>query len=169
MLAYQRGDLSAFEVLYGRHKHGLFGFISRQCPLQWTEDIAQETWMAVVDSAHRYQSSARFKTYLYSIAHNKSVDRWRRHTPDHMVAVTEQHSDSIPGDTGGTQEQQLTYARALKAVQELPSEQRDAFLLKEQGFSLDDIAEITAVGRETVKSRLRYAVQALRQLFEVSV
>ena len=75
MLAYGLGDTGAFEHLYRRHKDGLFAFLYRNLPQQAiVEEIAQETWIAVVNAAADYQPRARFKTWLYQIARNKMVD-----------------------------------------------------------------------------------------------
>ena len=55
----------------------------------------------------------------------------------------------------------------MSAIGELPREQKDALLLREQGFGLADISEITGAGEETVKSRLRYARKQLKAALEV--
>ena len=58
-------------------------------------------------------------------------------------------------------------ARVLAALEALPEEQREAFLLHEEGgLSVGEIAEVTKVGPETAKSRLRYALAKLRQALE---
>ena len=160
MLAYQRGDTSAFECLYHRHKDGLFAFLYRSCPRQAVvEELAQEAWMAVVKAAERYQPRASFKTWLYQIARNRLVDFWRGRDNTHssLEAVPEPVVDSHSNSRQDMQQQ------LLAAIAELPVEQRDALLLQDQGFSLREIAEITGDGQETVKSRLRYARTQLRR------
>ena len=160
MLAYQRGDTSAFECLYYRHKDGLFAFLYRSCPRQAVvEELAQEAWMAVVKAAERYQPRASFKTWLYQIARNRLVDFWRGRDNAHssLEAAPEPAVDSNSNSRQDVQQQ------LLAAITALPAEQRDALLLQEQGFSLREIAEITGDGHETVKSRLRYARTQLRR------
>lgn len=160
MLAYQRGDTSAFESLYHRHKDGLFAFLYRSCPRHAVvEELAQDAWTGVVNSTASYRSEARFKTWLYQIAHNRLVDFWRRRDNQHTAL------DSAP--------EPITYANCgaqaeraqqlMAAIGQLPGEQRDTLLLQEQGFSQREIADITGCGEETVKSRLRYARKQLRQ------
>jgi RNA polymerase sigma-70 factor (ECF subfamily) len=160
ILAYQRGDVTAFEELYHRHKDGLYAFLYRSCP-RWAvvEELAQDSWAAVVDSIDRYRPEARFRTWLYQIAHNRQVDHWRRRDNRHgsiediaEPAVAESDSDD--------------QRRLLDAIGVLPREQKDALLLQEQGFSLSELAAITGAGEETVKSRLRYARTQLRALLE---
>ena len=161
MLAYQNGDAGAFESLYRRHKDGLFSFLFRSCPRPAiVEELAQETWMAVVKSAVRYRPDARFRTWLFQIAHNRLVDFWRRpdnrHSP--LNDIREEATAPEPEKSRDALQQRL-----MDAIGQLPEEQRNALLLQEQGFSHKDIAEITAAGEETVKSRLRYARKQLRE------
>ena len=160
MLAYQRGDTSAFECLYRRHKDGLFAFLFRSCPRQAVvEELAQDAWVAVINAAGRYHSEARFKTWLYQIAHNRLVDYWRRRDNQHpgLDHNPEVSAAENPATTGDKIEQ------IMSAIGQLPGAQRDALLLQEQGFTHREIAEITRSGEETVKSRLRYARKQLRQ------
>ena len=160
MQAYGRGDSAAFECLYQRHKDGLFAFIYRSCRRSAVvEELAQETWEAVVKAAPLYRPQARFRTWLYQIAHHRQVDFWRRKDNHHLTleSAQEPHSSDNPA-----QAQQLG-DDVMRAVSALPGEQRDALLLQEQGFSLRDIAEITGAVEETVKSRLRYARKQLRE------
>ncbi len=159
MLAYQRGDTSAFERLYRRHKDAIVTFLFRQCgDTGVAEEIAQETWMALIDAAPRYQPEATFRTWLFRIGRNKLIDHWRRQ------AVRPEVRDAVAGEVTAPDraEQSAREQQLLRAIGQLPAEQRDALLLFEQGFSLRDIAHITAVAEETVKSRLRYGRKQLR-------
>jgi RNA polymerase sigma-70 factor (ECF subfamily) len=161
MLAYQNGDAGAFESLYRRHKDGLFSFLFRSCPRPAiVEELAQETWMAVVKSAERYRSEARFRTWLYQIAHNRLVDFWRRADNRHSTLddIAEEVTAPVQDESRDAQQKRL-----MDAIGQLPAEQRNALLLQEQGFSQKDIAQITDAGEETVKSRLRYARKQLRE------
>jgi RNA polymerase sigma factor (sigma-70 family) len=162
MLSYQAGDTRAFESLYRRHKDGLFAFLYRGCPRQAiVEELAQDTWMAVIDTVERYSPKAKFRTWLYQIAHNRSVDFWRRRDNKHASL---EDAPEIPE----YKEQATDLGRHVlrqqlsDAVASLPEEQRTALLLQEQGFSNEEISEITHCGTETVKSRLRYARNQLR-------
>ncbi len=164
MLAYRYGDFSAFESLYIRYKNRVFAYIARQCPANVVEEVAQEIWAAIIQSAENYTVKAKFKTYLYQIAHNKVVDYWRRKKPD-----TEQiDEEDLIDHSHSSSSQEHSYAELMAAISGLPKEQRDTFLLREEGFSQEDIATITGCGRETVKSRLRYATQTLQKQLGVS-
>jgi RNA polymerase sigma-70 factor (ECF subfamily) len=161
MMAYQNGDAAAFELLYRRHKDGLFAFLFRHYPrAAIVEELAQDTWMAVIDAARRYQATARFRTWLYQIAHNKLVDHWRRQDNRHSPLDTA--TEPASAEAADNIEQQQNVEALMAALSSLPQEQKNALLLQEQGFSHADIAEITGVGMETIKSRLRYARKQLR-------
>ncbi len=171
MLAYQRGDADAFEVLYMRHKDSLFNFLYRslQQPAL-IEELAQDTWLAVIKGASRYRVDAKFRTYLYQIAHNRLVDHWRRagHGDNNPVIgegsfETCGRAELASAACHLNPEAQQLQSEILAAIARLPGEQQEAFLLREEGFSKAQIAEITGAGSETVKSRLRYASRQLRQ------
>jgi len=168
MLRYARGDMRAFEILYGRHRAALYRYLVRQTRnAESANDLFQEVWSKVITSRERYEVRAQFRTFLYRIAQNCCIDHCRRASVRHESNNTRDGWEAeLPGpaldqpDTRVEQAQMLaSYQAALAA---LPAEQRDVFLLYESGLSLEEIATITAVGPETAKSRLRYAVAKLR-------
>ena len=164
MLAYRSGDTGAFEILYRRHKDGLFAFLYRSNPRSAVvEELAQDTWMAVINAAGRYKPEARFRTWLYQIAHNRLVDHWRRQ--GNSDGEFDENSEVVVGHNDSNHyEREELKNHLMHTLAQLPREQKDALLLQEQGFSLTDIAAITGTGAETVKSRLRYGRDQLREL-----
>ncbi len=172
MLRYQRGDSAAFETLYTRHKDALFAYLYRShVDLQAIEEIAQETWLAVIKAAERYRPTAKFRTYLYAIAHRKLVDFWRKHKIDKLVDRVDEKGEAlvekVPGGVKlGTLSVDLTMDLLL-ALESLSKEQQQAFLLREEGFTRQEIAVMTGCNEETIKSRIRYATGHLRRLLEV--
>lgn len=172
MLKYQRGDSSAFEKLYRRHKDPLYAYLYRShVELAIIEEIAQETWMAVVNSASRYRPTAKFKTYLYAIAHRKLVDFWRKNEIERVVDRVDENGEMIVEKVAGPSK--LTSSSVdlsmdlLLALESLSKDQQQAFLLKEEGFSRQEIAIMTGSNEETIKSRIRYATGNLRRILEV--
>lgn len=169
MQAYQKGNVAAFELLYQRHKEALFSFLYRSCQQPAViEDIAHDAWLAVIDKAPQYQASAQFRTWLYRIANNKLIDHWRRN--EVRQKHVEQHSGDSEFDTSNTEystaELNLLVQQALSQIEQLPMAQKQAFLLRESGFSLQEIADIQDTEIESVKSRLRYAVAKLRRILD---
>jgi RNA polymerase sigma-70 factor (ECF subfamily) len=168
MLRFARGDMRAFETLYRRHRNALYRYLARHTRnTETANDLFQEVWSKVIVSRERYEPRARFRTFLYRIAHNCFIDHCRRSAVRRESSGAEDGWESaLPGpdqdrpDTRAEQAQMTASYRAALAA--LPAEQRDVFLLYESGLSLEEIATISAVGMETAKSRLRYAVAKLR-------
>jgi RNA polymerase sigma-70 factor (ECF subfamily) len=178
MLAYARGDVAAFARLYDRHEGGVYRFIAR-CVVQQSgsgvvDELHQDVWFSVTRQASRYEPSARFTTWLYTIARHRVIDHVRQFKPIQgpMQSLDDEHGanlvEHLAADAANEPLQQVQtrqQAQAfLAAIDELPPDQREAFLLQaEAGMSLEDIASATGVGAETAKSRLRYARNKLRQ------
>ena len=168
MLAYGGGDMGAFETLYSRHRGPLFRFMLRQVREHGTaEELYQDVWQRVITARQRYRPDAKFSTWLYQIAHNRLTDHWRAQS--HRPAAPEDAMERAEREPDPqTPERQLSAfeerRRLQLALEELPADQRETVLLRlEQELTLEEIGRITGVGRETVKSRLRYAMDKLRQ------
>jgi len=169
MLAYARGDSAAFETLYRKHKDALYRFFLRQCGNQaLAEELYQEVWLRVIKARASYQNKAKFTTWLYRIAHNILVDHYRMpqtETDDETVA--EDIPDNAANDPEVILSRQEKIERFRVQLQNLPKEQLEVFLQKEEaGLSLEEIALTAGVNQEAIKSRLRYAVKKLRQCLD---
>ena len=79
MEQYRDGNARAFDVLYERHKGGIYRYLLRQCNNAATaEELFQDVWMNLVRSRQRYTIQAKFTTYLYRMAHNRLIDYYRK-------------------------------------------------------------------------------------------
>ncbi len=176
MLQYQRGEVRAFEVLLTRHRRPVFNFILRFVGDRETaEDLLQEAFMRVIKGAEAYKRQAKFTTWLYTIARNLCVDQTRRRK-HRKHASLDQPMDS--GDDSGTlmdvlpgSEMASDRATANKRLHEtmhraigaLSDEQREVFLMREfLDMPFKQIADVVGVPENTVKSRMRYALEKLR-------
>ncbi len=172
MLRYGQGDVAAFEALYRRHEMGTWRFILRSVRVQAVADeLLQDVWFAVARQAGKYQPDARFKTWLFTVAHHRVVDHFRG-AKEHTSLDAENEdgasaASTLAADSGLGPPRQLEsrqQARALlDAIEALPAVQRQAFLLQaEAGMDVQEIARTTGTSFETAKSRLRYARSRLR-------
>jgi RNA polymerase sigma-70 factor (ECF subfamily) len=170
MLAYAGGDAGAFEALYARHKGALYRFVLRSVKARGeAEELFQEIWMRAIEARGRYAPQAKFSTWLYTIAHNRLVDHWRARGLA-LVSLDDEASPvpEVAADPGSEPHRQLearqTLERLSTALAALPQAQREAFLLHhEGGLTAAEIAAATGSGEEAAKSRLRYAMNKLRE------
>jgi len=174
MLQYKAGALAAFEELVKRHRRSVFHFALRFLgpPPAQAEDALQEILLRVVRNAGSYEPKAKFTTWLFTIARHHCIDASRkakfRRTdaplPDDDGAQT--RMDRVASETPATDE--AADARRIRlavqdALNKLPVEQREVFILREySGIPFKEIAEMTGVSENTVKSRMRYALEAIR-------
>jgi RNA polymerase sigma factor (sigma-70 family) len=168
MLAWQAGTGGAFDRLYARHRCGLFRFILRQCrERRQAEELFQDVWTRVIEARARYRIEARFRTWLYTVAHNRLVDHFRR---ENIAPVRFTDPDELPESSVAAADDPESLASIrqqgemlLRVLAEMPVPQREAFLMhQEGGLSVPEIAAATGVGVEAAKSRLRYAIARLR-------
>jgi RNA polymerase sigma factor (sigma-70 family) len=168
MLRYRDGDAEAFASLYQRHRGPLYRYLRHGCGHPATaEELFQDVWTGLIKARTGYRVEASFTTWLYRLAHNRLVDHYRRtqiRWEDN--ASLPEHPDPAPG------QEQLVHdadcvARLQTALGNLPAAQREAFVLREEtDLSLEQIGALAGVGRETLKSRLRYALKYLRATLE---
>lgn len=166
MLRFQRGDARAFEVLVRRHRTPVFSFLLRLTGDRGrAEDLCQETFLKVVRASGEWAPRARFQTWLYAIARNQAVDEARRQAfrrAEPLEAAGAAASPDPAPDAGA--EATLLRPKLEAALAAIPEEQREVFLLREYaGLRFAEIAGVTGVPENTVKSRMRYALEALRE------
>jgi len=163
MHSYANGNAKAFDQLYARHRSALYRYFNRQVNNASTaNDLYQGAWEKIIKSRSKYRKSAPFTAWMYRIAHNHLVDYYRRLKPDACIetdVLPDQQDGPAQGAISGEQNEQL---RA--EISALPAEQRNTLLLKlETGLKMEEIASVTGVSKETVKSRLRYALDKLKR------
>jgi RNA polymerase sigma-70 factor (ECF subfamily) len=177
MLRFQRGERSAFALLVRRHKTGLYNFALRQLRNGTTaEEIVQDAFLRVVQNAAEFKHAARFSTWLYTIARNLCIDHLRKGALRRHPSLDEQ--ERSPDGDGPSLGERTADSRAnveraavsveirervLAAIDELPDEQREVFLMREvASLPFREIAAIVGVPENTIKSRMRYALERLQ-------
>lgn len=178
MRRYQAGDAAAFATLMRRHLGRLFNFIARHTGNKATaEDLAQEVFLRVVERAADFKHEARFTTWLYTIARNQCIDHLRKASLRRHPSLDDGGPDSdrlplkerLENESVGTSAERVAMdkevkERILAGLARLPDEQREVFLLREVShLPFQEIALVTGVSENTVKSRMRYALERLRE------
>jgi RNA polymerase sigma-70 factor (ECF subfamily) len=172
---YREGDGAAFEILYARHRQGLYRFLlGLSGSAERAEEVYQDTWLSLIRSASQPQGRATFRTWLYQIARNRLIDHWRKHGVHQPLHDSYDEQAHALADETSDPEQLLSLSRDSQrldtALQSLPADQREVFLLRAYSdLDLPQIAALTETPLETVKSRLRYAQQKLRRLLAEEV
>ena len=175
MLAFREGEAAAFEALVQRHRGPVFNFILRSTgnPAR-AEDLLQETWLKVIRGSREYEPKARFTTWLYTIARNLCVDSARRESFREVVPLEAPQRDGAPPMAewladGRPEPDRAAHSARLRplleqALMSLPKEQREVFVLREySGVPFKEIASVVGMSENTVKSRMRYALEGLRK------
>lgn len=177
MFQYKSGALLPFEELVRRHRRAVFHFALRSLnnPAA-AEDALQEIFLRVVKYAPQWEQKAKFKTWLFTIARNHCIDEARknvfRRTESLDAPLTQEEGSATRGDmvastdAGADQNAHANRVRVVldAAVAKLPEEQREVFLMREHSdIQFKDIAQIMNVSENTVKSRMRYALESIRK------
>ena len=177
MVRYQRGDRQAFAHLVRRHQRPVYNFCLRQLRQpNVAEYVTQEVFLKLVQNAAEFKHEARFATWLYTIARNLCIDQLRKAVHRKHPSLDEPlrgESDRTLSDLVADHHPKASAERAtassqvlstiVEALGSLPEEQREVFLLREvANLPFKDIAEVTGVPENTVKSRMRYALDRLK-------
>ena len=176
MIQYQKGNVRAFEILLERHRKPVYNFIFRFVRSRETaEDLLQDTFLRVIKGAANYKRKAKFTTWLYTIARNLCVDHSRRKkhrkhpSLDQPMTKSEESGtllDVVPGKEMASDRKAVSrqlHMTMHNAIANLSVEQREVFLMREfLSMPFKQIAEVVGVPENTVKSRMRYALEKLR-------
>jgi len=169
MLKFQAGDVSAFEQLMCKHQKSvintIYRFIGNRVE---AEELAQEVFLKVYNSAQKYEPKAKFSTWLYKIATNLCLNELRKKrfetvSLDDLGEETNDLIDArhIPPDITLKNER---VALIKKAVESLPEKQRMALILREYNdLSYKEIAEVMRCSVASVQSRLQRAKSTLKE------
>lgn len=184
MIAYATGQSAAFEPLYLRHESALMRFIRRtlgKALSAQADEVFQDVWMRIINARTHFipldQGGASWKTWAFAIAHHACIDRLRRQSKYITIEVQDDEQDPLEwiqvslGNTHTSSEDSAFWRAAgsqlLSCIEDLPAPQRAVFLLHhEDDISTEELAQSLALPYETVKSRLRYAMQKLRHCMQ---
>lgn len=166
ILGCQARDESAFKQLVERWEPRLYYYLRRITRSEsdvW--DILQETWLAVFKSIRRLQDPAKFPPWLYRLARNQASNWFRKEERLARIENTEVQDDSAPASDSCFAAETAELVHDL--LEKLPLPYREVMTLYFlEGFSLKEIADIVEIPEGTVKSRLHYAKNKLREALE---
>jgi RNA polymerase sigma-70 factor (ECF subfamily) len=159
MVAFGRGSAKAFQELFQRYRQPLFGFFRRRVgDREAAEELAQETFLAVLRASGRYRPDALFRTYLYAIGY-KILRGYRRKAAFRAAFFGMRKSEPVAADSGDAA---MLLRESLGKLERID---REILLLREfEELSYAEIAEVLRLPLNTVRSRLFRARTALREL-----
>ncbi len=165
----QAGDAGAFERLVREYGDRIYRFARRLAGERWAEDIAQEVLVRVFRSVGSYRPTGRFESWLFTIANNLAIDFLRKERPETAMSEVDEGmtAERFVSETREPLEalEEAERRRALlKAVERLPLDQKQVFLLREEaGLSFREIAQIAGCPLNTALGRMHYAMEHLRK------
>ena len=179
MLRVKRGDRAAFAELVDKYKQPVMNFIFRRLRDDTeAEDLAQNVFLQVYKSRARYKQTAKFSTWIFTIAHNLTLNELRRRSRHPAESLEETHTENEEQPPRQIEDKSQAAApdnvlqdelaqKIDEALDELPENQRSAILLcRQEDLSYDQIAKILRCslsatkslihrGRETLKEKLK--------------
>jgi RNA polymerase sigma-70 factor (ECF subfamily) len=172
--------MEGFEILVGRYKNAVVSFLFRFTgDYRTAEDLGQETFLRVFKKVHDYNSTAKFSTWLYTIASNLAKDEFKRRsrhparsldwkggsdTTRDIPQVKADTTDSVPDVQ---LEHDEVRKNVKKALELLEAHDREILVLKDvQGLSYDEIAQVLELPMGTVKSRISRARTAFKEVWK---
>ncbi|WP_067521931.1 sigma-70 family RNA polymerase sigma factor [Endozoicomonas ascidiicola] len=182
---YNNGDAAAFDILYERHRKQFYNFLVKTTrDTSLAEDIYQTCWEKIIEKRdefvlriHAGDPPFKFINYLYTMGRNAWLDHTRSSAYKTQISMTSEDDDEpspfdgISDDDSSNPDERYRHQQLLNKINDaislLAPEQREAFLLtRDNRLTLEQVAEIQGVGRETVKSRNKYALQKLKHLLQ---
>lgn len=163
MARFAAGDVGAFEELFERHRAPLYTLLVEQTgDPSLADDVFQDVFLRVVKQRGSYRPGGSFRAWLFTIGRNAMNDHRRRARVREDEGATAA-SEAMPEPSGRLEADEVR-GRIEQALGALPAEQREVFLLRERAeLDFASIAEVCGCGLATARSRMRYALAALRR------
>jgi RNA polymerase sigma-70 factor (ECF subfamily) len=170
--------------LYDNCERDLYYFLLTLTDKELAQEIAQHTWLKVIEKSHLYRTHGSFKSWLFTISRRCLIDEFRKQGRFDQLLEEPSEGQKVHDSASKNQDHDssmnLTDVELVSANESessfinqfniglslLPFSQKEAFCLQQEGFSLAQIAQLTASESETVRSRIRYAKQALKKHLE---
>lgn len=169
--SYLAGDAESFEILYRRYRNPLYAFLNRLLENSATaDDLFQQTWLKAIRNFPTYKNQQKFFAWLSMIAHNLAMDHFRQSRRNNEEPLDFQYAESeyTGGQEPWRQMSDQEFEEALdSAISSLPEDQREVVLLRRNGVSFREIAEIQKCPLNTALGRMNYAMKTLRTRLKI--
>jgi len=168
--AYLHGDADAFTILYERYKRQIYSFLLKMLAENNSaiDDLFQQVWLKTMKNLHRYRNQERFLAWLFSIARNTALDHFRKQKKKYIFSELDR--EDAPETEDCLQDEpwrNLDRTELLEAVEAalvlLSPEQREVFVMRQDGLSFREIAEIHDCSINTALARMQYAMKNLQK------
>lgn len=168
--AYLHGDADSFTVLYERYKRQIYSFLLKMLAENNSaiDDLFQQVWIKTMKNLHRYRDRERFLAWLFCIARNTALDHFRKQKKNYIL--NELDRDDTPEVENTSQDEpwrDMDRAELVEAVDAalllLSPEQREVFVMRQDGLSFKEIANIHKCSINTALARMQYAMKNLQK------
>ena len=168
--AAAQGNEEAIEILFNRYRKPVYAYLNRMLgnDAMSADDIFQELWIKVINKLPSYQENGKFSAWLFRVAHNQVLEHFRREKSRAKLGVLTDDGD-LPEQAGVNEEpRSLVGAKELtqqleKLLKQMPPEQKEVFIMRQNGMSFKEIAEIQKCPVNTALGRMHNCLKFLRQ------
>lgn len=164
--AYLSGNAESFEILYSRYRKPLYAFLNRLLENSATaDDLFQQTWLKAINNFKSYENKQKFFAWLSMIAHNLAMDHFRqqKRAAEQPLEDGILNTHSGDGQEAWVHMSNVEFEEAFEqAVDSLPPDQKEVVILRRNGLSFKEIAEIQKCPLNTALGRMNYALKNLR-------
>ena len=159
----KRPGPALFEAVVRHYGDALYRFVARMAGPSGADDVMQETFLKIHQGLPRFDPAGSLKSYVFAIARNAVRDYWKYEARRRTAPLAIDPADPRQDAPAERIERDERWRALLAAVRELPSEQREVFLLREEAdLPFHEIARITGAPLNTVLGRMHYAMESLR-------
>jgi len=168
IVAYINGEALCFNVLYDRYKRQIYSYLNRLLPNQRSlcDDIFQQTWIRIIHQLPKYKNKQRFLAWAMRIAHNLTIDHFRKGKREFSVESIETTRDKLFDENSEpwAEIDRGSLGNALEwALAKLAPELKEVFLLRQDNLSFKEIADIQNCSVNTALGRMQYALKNLQK------
>lgn len=175
MFCLSNGEVLAFDEIYLRYSKRLLGYYIRMLNFdkELAQDALQDLFLKIAEAPEKFDKTRSFKTWIFSVASNSCKNFYRHkkivsESTDEIKYTTENVNDSVFLNTASKMDAVMFRKMLEEALNELPAEKKEAFILKyQEEKTITEIAFIQNCPEGSVKSRLHYTIKVLEEKLKI--